>query len=165
MVHVPPALADLKTWEALPVANPFLPKSNATQPGAASSAKGTNSDDVSLAPETRAATPAEELVRWFKRYDVEFQELHKACQRPHARLEGGFAEPFSASIPHFINIRTLAQALATRAKSNLVLGHPDEALGDLAVLRRLMDVLHSSQYTLVASMIRVALAGLYLLWS
>lgn len=162
VTHVPPKLADLRTWDAFLVLNPRARKPIALPPSAQSAAQDPNSGDMPPTPETCAATPAEELVRWFKRYDVEFKELHQACQRPHARLESGFAEPFSANIPNFINLRTLAQALSTRAKSNLVLGHPEEALGDLAVLRRLMDVLHASQYTLVASMIRVALSGLYL---
>lgn len=162
VTYLPPKLADLRNWDAFRVLNPRAEKSIAPQAGASSAAPDPNLDDQPPTPGTRADTPAAELVRWFKRFDTEFKELHQACQRPHARLDGGFAEPFSANIPHFINLRTLAQALSTRAKSNLVLGHPDEALGDLAVIRRLMDVLHSSQYTLVASMIRVALAGLYL---
>ncbi len=133
----PPELSELKDWDHAKTA------------------------DQAPAGGARAATPAEELLKWFAGYETEFKELDTACERSHARLEGGFDQPFSTNVVNYVNLRTVVQALSARARANLVLRHADDAMHDLVVIRRLMDVLQSAQPTLVSAMIRVAIVGLY----
>jgi hypothetical protein len=63
-------------------------------------------------------------------------------------------------MPDFVNFRTVAQILGAKATAELFTGHPDQAFREVHSLLRLMDALSSTQPTLVAIMIRVAIGGL-----
>jgi len=104
---------------------------------------------------------AEDAVAWFNQFQAEFDALQEACQRPHMRLPGSYGDPFGAPIPNFVSVRILAQALSVSLKANLLVGQPDAALRDAAIMAQLMQYLRESDFTLVAAMIRVAVGGLY----
>lgn len=105
--------------------------------------------------------PASVLTNWFEtEYAEQFEILRVACQRPKARIEDNYREAWFGPIPNFVNLRQVAQILSARAEAYLKKGRPDLALQDLTMVRRLMDCLHSSP-TLVSTMIRVAIGGLY----
>jgi hypothetical protein len=104
---------------------------------------------------------AEDAVAWFDQFQAEFEALYLACQRPRARLEGSYEDPAAAPIPNYVGVRTVFQALSVRIKANLLIGQPDTAMRDLRVMAQLMKYQEDWTPTLVAAMIRVAVAGLY----
>lgn len=106
------------------------------------------------------ALPAEDVLEWFHRFDAEFNELYAACQRPHARLDGNYNEPFAIDIPYYIAFRIAGQMLCTRAQAELLVGQPENAIREFTALARLVHLLRASQPTLVEAMIHVAMSGL-----
>ena len=140
--HVPPGMAELKSWDKL------------------SQSDGLNKKEAPTEGE-RAETPAEELLRWFAQYDKQFKALFEASERPQARLDRAFDAPWSDHILNYVSLRTMSQILAARAEAYLMVGRPEEAARDLRVIRRLMDLQDAAQPTLVSAMIRVAIGGLY----
>src|SRR5688572_11707599 len=54
------------------------------------------------------------LAAWFAQWDQSFAQLREAGQRPGIRLPGDYRNPVEAPIPNFVQIRTLAQVLASR---------------------------------------------------
>jgi hypothetical protein len=102
------------------------------------------------------------LHDWFTQWDDAFAQLRKASERPHARLNGEYTSPVEAPILNFVSVRDLAQVISSRAKVNLLLGNSAAAFEDLETLQAVMRSLQSQPETLVSTMIRVGVAGLYL---
>ena len=102
------------------------------------------------------------LSKWFEQWDQSFTQLRRAGKRPFARLPGNYSNPSEAPIPNFVQIRTLAQVLASRAKLHLLLGDSHAALEDLDTIAVPMKALDAMPGTLVSAMIHVAIAGLYI---
>jgi hypothetical protein len=94
-----------------------------------------------------------------------FDLIRKALERPYARMDGDYTRPFETPIPNFVRVRTVVQLLAQRAQSNLLLGQPEAAWRDLALIRDLRRLLEAEPegkpMTLVAAMINVAVTGIY----
>ncbi|HXR07933.1 MAG TPA: hypothetical protein VN765_11425 [Candidatus Acidoferrum sp.] len=97
--------------------------------------------------------------------EPEFNLIRQALRRPYTRINGDYQVPYEVPIPNFVVIRTVVQRLATLAQCHLAQGQPEEALRDLTLLNDLCRVLESrpsgKPMTLVASMIHVAVSGLY----
>ena len=91
--------------------------------------------------------------------------LRKALERPSVRMDGDYQRPFESPIPHFVRLRTVAQMLSQRAQCYLLLGQPEAAWHELALvhdLRRMLNGKPASDCpTLVSAMIDVAISGLY----
>jgi hypothetical protein len=102
------------------------------------------------------------LTKWFEQWDQSFAQLREAGKRPFARLPGNYTNPSDAPILNFVQIRTLAQVLASRAKLHLLMGDSPAALEDLDTLAVSMKALDATPGTLVSAMIHVAIAGLYI---
>lgn len=113
---------------------------------------------------TNTATAAIFLT-WSDQYQSEFDMIRDALKRPDSRMDGDYSVPYQIPIANFISVRALAQVLARRAESYMLLGQPDKALEQLTLLndsRRIMERLPTSQpMTLVDAMINVAVTGLY----
>jgi hypothetical protein len=110
-----------------------------------------NPDEITLAS----------LDQWFAQWDEAFAQLREAGRRPAARLPGVFTTGSEMPILSFVQVRTLAQVLGSRAKLHLLLGNPAAALEDLDTISVVLRALDTSPATLVAAMIRVAVGGLY----
>ncbi len=97
--------------------------------------------------------------------EPEFNLIRQALQRPYTRINGDYQVPYEVPIPNFVVIRTVVQRLATLAQCHLAQGQPEEALRGLTLLHDLCRILESrpsgKPMTLVASMIHVAVMGLY----
>jgi hypothetical protein len=110
-------------------------------------------------------TTAAYFLAWSDQFQPVFDSLREALKRPYARMDGDYAKPYEIPIPHFVNVRAVAQALAQRSKCDLLLGQRDKALNELALLndsRRLMERTPTGQpMTLVDAMVNVAITGLY----
>jgi hypothetical protein len=91
--------------------------------------------------------------------------LRKALERPWARMDGNYQWPFAQPIPNFVRLRSVAQLLSQRAQCYLLLGQPEAAWHELALVRDMCRLLEGSPpgkaTTLVAGMIDVAITGLY----
>ena len=91
--------------------------------------------------------------------------LRKALERPYARIVGDYQRPFERPIPHFVMLRNVAQLLSQRAQCYLLLGQPEAAWHELALVRDMCRMLEgkpaSNCPTLVEAMISVAITGLY----
>jgi hypothetical protein len=96
---------------------------------------------------------------------ADFDLLRKALERPFARIEGDYERPYLIPIPDFLNVRTVAQTLSQRAQCYLLLGEPEAAWRELALIHELCRLLlakpSGKPMTLVAAMIYTAVAGLY----
>jgi hypothetical protein len=95
----------------------------------------------------------------------DFDTIRKALERPYARIDCDYTRPYEQAIPHFVRLRTVVQILSQRAQCYLLLGQPEAAWHELALVHdicHLLEVKPTGQpMTLVAGMIQVAISGLY----
>jgi hypothetical protein len=112
-----------------------------------------------------SAAQAQEYLAWSDQFKPDFDLIREALKRPYARMEGDYSNPFYTPIPNFVAERQLAQMLAQRTHSYLMLNQPENALRELTLLndsRRLLEGAPTGKpLTLVAAMINVAVTGLY----
>jgi hypothetical protein len=91
--------------------------------------------------------------------------LRKSLERPCVRMDGDYQRPFERPIPDFVRMRKVAQTLSERAQCYLLLGQPEAAWHELALVREMCHMLEakpaSTCPTLVEAMIDVAITGLY----
>jgi hypothetical protein len=91
--------------------------------------------------------------------------LRKALERPCARMDGDYEWPIGRPVPNFVRLRDVAQILSQRAQCYLLLGQPEAAWHELALVRDSCHMLEgkpaSNCPTLVEAMIDVAISGLY----
>ena len=108
---------------------------------------------------------ANKYLAWSDHFQADFDLMREALKRPYARMDGDYTKPYEIPIVNFVNVRAVAQALAQRAKCDLLLGQPDRALNELTLLndsRRLMERAPTGKpITLVDAMVNVAITGLY----
>ncbi len=113
---------------------------------------------------TNTAT-AEEYLRWSATLEPDFNRIREALQRPYARIEGDYTEPYAIPIPNFVTMRAVAQTLSQRAHCYFLLDQPDKALRELTLVHGLCRLLEArptgKPMTLLAAMINVAVTGLY----
>ena len=110
-------------------------------------------------------TVAADYLKWSDRFQPSFDLIREALKRPYAWMDGDYSQPYQIPVPKFVQARALAQVLAQRAKCCLLLGQPEQALRELTLLndsRKLLEGAPTGKpMTLVASMINVAITGLY----
>ncbi len=108
---------------------------------------------------------AADYLKWTEPQTSAFDLIRSALKRPCARMDGSYERPFGIPIPNFVQIRNVAQTLAERAQSCLLLDQPDAAWHELALVRDLCRLLlaepNGKPITLVGAMINVAVTGLY----
>ena len=122
-------------------------------------ATGSNTFNLHFIEETYYS--AAEFLAWSDQFAPEFETIREALRRPLAQISGDYQRPFSLPIPDFVCLRNLAQLLAERAQCYLLLGRPEQALGELTLLHDLHKLLDGKPTLLVAAMINVAITGLY----
>jgi hypothetical protein len=112
-----------------------------------------------------SAALAQEYLAWSDQFKSDFDLIREALKRPYARMDGDYSRPFKQPIPNFVAERQLAQMLAQRTHSYLLLNQPENALRELTLLndsRRLLESAPTGKpMTMVAAMINVAVTGLY----
>ncbi len=137
---------------------PAWSESSCWQVGAA----GSNLFHVS--PDQRVYAAADYLA-WTEPLRADFDVVRKALERPFARIDGDYEQPFLIPIPNFVRMRDVAQTLSQRAQCCLLLGQPEAARHELALVRdscRIMEVKPPGKpMTLVAAVIETAVTGLY----
>jgi hypothetical protein len=101
-----------------------------------------------------------ELRRWLAAGDSEYQQLKLACQRDLAQLEGSYLNPISMDVPNYVNVRTVARALATRARMNLLDHQPEAAVETLSLLNRVAEAVEDDR-SLVGPMLRCKVLDIY----
>jgi len=108
---------------------------------------------------------AAEFLAWSDQFQSDFDLISDALQRPYARMDGDYQQPFAVPIPNYRSFRLVAQTLAQRAQCHLLLAKPEQALRELTQLHnlaRLLEVKSSGRpVTLVAAMVDVAVVGIY----
>ncbi len=94
-----------------------------------------------------------------------FDLVRKALERPYARIDCAYDEPYAIGIPDFVTMRTAVQVSAERAQCYLLVGRPEAAWHELSLVHDLCRILmvkpSGKPITLVGAMIDVAIAGLY----
>ena len=71
---------------------------------------------------TPQTTPAVAVLAALSVVEPDLRELREASQRRFAKFELKYADPFSADIPNFVSIRTLAHICSLHASAALVAG-------------------------------------------
>jgi hypothetical protein len=106
---------------------------------------------------------ASNYLAWAEGLEPQLQLIRDALKRPLARMDGDYSQPFRQPLLNFVSYRVVAQMLAHRAKCDLVMNEPDKALEDLTLLHGVNQTIVKSgeRGMLVAAMIHVAIAGLY----
>jgi len=108
---------------------------------------------------------AADYLIWSEPITTNLDLIRQALKRPYARIDGDYERPFMNPILNYVAIRDVAQTLAERAQCRLVLGQPEEAWRELALIRELCRLLEpqpaGKSITLVAAMIDAAVSGLY----
>jgi hypothetical protein len=108
---------------------------------------------------------ASDYLTWSDQFAPDFNLMREALKRPFARMDGDYHDPVAMPIPNFVAVRIVAQTLAQQAHCHLILKQPESALDDLTLLHDLCRLLEAAPtgkpMTLVAAMINVAVAGLY----
>jgi hypothetical protein len=112
-----------------------------------------------------APQSAADFLTWSDQFEPEFKLIREALKRPYARIDCDYQMPETIGIPNFVMVRQLVQLLSSRAECDYLLGQPEKALGELTFLHdscRIMEARPTGKpMTLVASMIDVAVTGLY----
>jgi hypothetical protein len=113
----------------------------------------------------RPSISALEYLAWCDQAEADFDLIREALQRPYARMEGDYSQPFSQPIPNFVMVRNLAQTLAQRTQCHLLLGQPEKAMREATLLNDSRHMLESAPtgtpMLLINAMIDVAVAGVY----
>jgi len=108
---------------------------------------------------------ATRYLAWSDQFEPDFDLIREALKRPYARMDGDYSIPSQMPVPNFVNVRIAAQTLAQRAKCDLLLGRPEQALREVTLMHDLCRLLQAAPtgkpMTLVAAMINVAVSGLY----
>jgi len=108
---------------------------------------------------------AADYLAWTEPLTADLELVRTALQRPYARIDCDYQQPYAIGIPNFIAIREMAQLLAQRAQCYLLLGQPEAARHELALVHDLCRILlvkpSGKPITLVGAMIHVAVQGLY----
>lgn len=119
-------------------------------------------DDGSYNLTMRTPMTVDDFLKWTQSIKPELDLIRNALTRPYARMGGDYSEPSGIPIPNFVTVRALAQRLSAMAHCHLLLGQPEEALGDLTpindICRRVLE--ENQLMTLVSAMINVAARGL-----
>jgi hypothetical protein len=104
-------------------------------------------------------------LAWSDQFAPQFDLIREALKRPYARMDGDYSLPDQQPIPNFVAVRIVAQTLAQRSKCDLLIGQPDKALQELALMHDMCRLLEAAPtgkpMTLVSAMINVAVTGLY----
>src|SRR6266404_1742560 len=102
---------------------------------------------------------AADYLEWSNPLEADFDLMREAQKRPFARMEGDYEHPAAIPIPGFVRLRQVVQTLAQRTQCYLLLGQPEAAFHDLALVRNLCVLLEGKPtgkpMTLVAAMINV----------
>jgi hypothetical protein len=110
-------------------------------------------------------TDARAYLAWSDQLQPQFNLIRDALKRPYARMDGDYTQVLVIPIPHFIAIRGVGRTLVQRSHCYLILHQPDKAVSELALVHDLRHLLEAAPdgkpMTLVAAMINVAVAGLY----
>lgn len=88
-------------------------------------------------------TPAADVLLALSRYDAAIDELRVASQLPYARFPLGYDDdnPAAILLPHLARIRHCFDALRLRACAEIEAGKTDEAVEDVRLMLRLIEVL------------------------
>jgi hypothetical protein len=108
---------------------------------------------------------AKEYLAWSDQFEPDFDTMREALKRPYAWMDGDYSRPYEIPIPNFVTMRIVAQTLAQRTHCYLMLGQPEKALRELALLndsRRITERAPTGKpMTLVDAMVNAAITGLY----
>jgi hypothetical protein len=108
---------------------------------------------------------AADYLAWTDPLNADFDLVRKALERPYARIDCDYQQPFGIAIPNFVRIRNVVQTLSQRAQCYLLLGQPEAAWHELSLVHDLSQILlakpSGKPLTLVGAMINVAVTGLY----
>lgn len=109
----------------------------------------------------KSTLSAEDYLAESDQFAPELDLIREALKRPRVRMEGDFQRPFEMSIVNFVTVRNVAQVAAQRAQCCLLLGRSEQAFRELSLIAEMRRLLAAKPTMLVASMIDVAISGLY----
>ena len=159
--HIPPPVPDDQNFFKAPKMEEWFVR-NLTSNTNELYALMTNAGKVAVITNKMVAA---NFMAWSEQFEPDFDLMREALKRPCARMDGDYSIPYEQPIPNFVNVRSVAQTLAQRAKCDLLLGQPDKALQELTLLHDMCRLLGAAPtgkpMTLVAAMINVAVTGLY----
>jgi tetratricopeptide (TPR) repeat protein len=158
--YIPAAVPDDRNFYKAPMMAEWFVRNYGTNFGGSLSPHLNNPDtDATVITDISASN----YLAWSAAFETDFNQMRDALKRPEARLDGDYLNLVQEPLPDFVSYRNVTKLLAHRAKCYLLLGEPEKALADLTLLHDLNQTLvkHDQPTTLVASMIHVAITGLY----
>ena len=112
-----------------------------------------------------SAYSAADFLAWSDQFAPAFDDVRAALKRPYAIIPGDYSVSWRIPIPNFVTLRVLAQTLAQRTQCYLLLGQPEKALQEMALIHDVCRILEKPPTgrpeTLVEAMINVAITGVY----
>lgn len=165
--HIPPPVPDDQNFFKAPKMQEWFVGRGGSDLSKRLQSQNANLTSSIGAPTNLIATAeaARAYLAWSDQFKPDFDAIGQALNRPYARIDGDYVQPYNVPIPNFIAVRTMAQMLAQRAHCCFLLDEPEQALAELTLLndsRRLLEGAPTGKpMTLVAAMINVAVAGLY----
>lgn len=104
-------------------------------------------------------------LAWNDQFRPQFDLVRAALKRPYARMKGAYFVPNFIPMPSLVPFRYVSLNLALRAKCDLILGRPTDALDELTFLdqfRSILDLQPSGKpMSLVTALINASIAGFY----
>ncbi len=108
---------------------------------------------------------AKNYLTWSDRFNPQLDLVREALKRPYARLNGDYSVPHETPIPAFVAFRYFSLNLTLRAKCDLLLGKPADALNEIAFLDQFRNVLNlppsGKPMLLITTMINISITGGY----
>lgn len=158
---IPLPVPDDQNFFEAPMMTEWFVRSPTNDSPATLSSRMRNPETTSTNPITALA--ASNYVAWCATFEPEFDQIRTALKRPSARMDGNYDSPLKQPMPNFLAYRVAAQTLSHRVQCLLRLGDSEKALADLTLLDDLNRTLAPKDrpLTLLAGMIHVAIAGLY----
>ncbi len=115
--------------------------------------------------EIKTESAARNYLAWSDQFRTNFNLIREALKRPYARMGGDYSKLAEQPVPNFVSVRIVAQTLAQRAKCDLLLGQPDQALEELTLMHDMCRLLEAAPtgkpMILVSAMINVAVSRLF----
>jgi hypothetical protein len=111
-----------------------------------------------------AGTPcylAADYLAWSAQFIADYDAMRQALERPLARMEGNYENPFQRPIINFIKLRDTAQTLTQRAQCDLLLSQPEAALHELTLVHNLGRLVKAKPASLLLAMFHAAISSLY----
>jgi hypothetical protein len=87
--------------------------------------------------EIKTAAAATSYLAWSEQFQGDFDTIAAGLKRPSARIVADYSQPLSITLPNVATLYVVVKTLTQRANCHLILGQPEKAWPELALLHDL----------------------------